>query len=103
MSLLPLLAAGEPVAKAPGLLAGLDDVGLVGEAVDDRLGQARVREHFRPLAERQVGGDDQRAALVALGEHLEDQLRGALGQGEIPELVQLCRHLHRSMSSATCR
>jgi len=32
-----------------------------------------------PLAEPEVGGDDQRAALVALGENLEDELGSAVG------------------------
>src|SRR5829696_8247482 len=64
----------EAVAEAPGLGAGVDDVGAVGEAVDDGLGEPGVGEHLRPFAEREVGGDDQRAAFVALGEDLEDEL-----------------------------
>jgi hypothetical protein len=76
-------AAPEPVPEAPGLAAGVDDVGLVGDAVDDGLGEARVGEDLCPLAEGEVGGDDQRAALVALGDDLEDELGGALGEGEI--------------------
>ena len=35
----------------------------------------------------QVGGDDQRAAFVAFGEDLEDELGGAVGQREVAELV----------------
>ncbi len=38
--------------------------------------------------ERQVGGDDQRCSLVALGDDLEDELRGAGGQREITKLVK---------------
>jgi hypothetical protein len=82
------------VAKAPGLCAGVDDVGSVGDAVDDGLREASVGEHLRPLPEWEVGGDDQAGALVALGDDLEDELGGALGQGEIPELVELCRYRH---------
>src|SRR5947209_993664 len=37
-------AAGEFVLEAPGLAAGFDDVGAVGEPIDDRLGEARVGE-----------------------------------------------------------
>ena len=55
----------EAVAEAPALGAGVDDVGLVGDAVDDGLGQAGVGEDLGPFAEREVGGDDQAAALVA--------------------------------------
>jgi hypothetical protein len=43
---------GQAVTEAPGLGAGVDDVRLVGEPVNDRLRQAGVGEHLRPLAER---------------------------------------------------
>jgi hypothetical protein len=45
--------------------AGVDDVRLVRDAVNDGFREPRVREHFGPVAERQVGGHDQRAAFVA--------------------------------------
>src|SRR3954471_6093093 len=82
------LLAGEAVAEAPGLGAGVDDVGAVGEAVDDGLGEAGVGEDLGPLAEREVGGDDEAAAFVAFGEDLEDELGGAAGQREVAELVE---------------
>jgi len=56
---------GEAVFEAPGFAAGVDDVGAVGEPVDDGLGEPDVGEDFRPFAEGEVGGDDQTAALVA--------------------------------------
>src|SRR6266508_4203086 len=83
-----LLLAGESVAEAPGLSAGVDDVRAVSEAVDDGLGEPWVVEDLRPLAERQVRRDDQRPALVAFGEHLEDELGGALGQRQVAKLVK---------------
>src|ERR671918_862089 len=83
-----LLGAGEAVAEALGLGAGVDDVSAMGEAIDDGLGESGVGEHLGPLSERQVGGDDQRAALVAFGEHLEDQFGGAIGECEVAQLVQ---------------
>jgi hypothetical protein len=44
----------------------------------------------RPWSTRRtgVGRDDQRGALVALGDHLQDELRGALGECEVAELVE---------------
>jgi hypothetical protein len=68
------------VAESPGLFAGVDDVRLVCDAVNDGLGKARVGEHLGPLAERQVRREDQGSALVALADDLEDQLGGAFGQ-----------------------
>jgi hypothetical protein len=82
------------VAEAPGLGAGVDDVRAVGEAVDDGLREPGVGEDLRPLAEREVGGDDQRAAFVALAEDLEDEFGGAVGQREVAEFVNLCGYPH---------
>src|SRR5215210_3531031 len=80
--------AGKAVAEAPGLGAGVDDVRAVGEAVDDGLGEPGVGEYLGPLAERQVGGDDQAAAFVSFGEDLEDEFGGAVGQREVAKLVE---------------
>jgi hypothetical protein len=79
----PLAAASKAVTEAPRLRAGLDDVGAMGEPLDDRLGEPWIGEHLGPLAEGQVGGHDQRAAFVALGDDLEDELGGALGQRQV--------------------
>ncbi len=82
------LTPPEAVAKAPGLRPRLDDVRPVGDSVDHRLCQPGVGEDLTPLAEGQVRRDDQRAALVALGDHLEDELGRSGGQREVAELVE---------------
>ena len=41
---------------------------MVGEAVQQSPGQAFRAEYLRPLIERQVGGHQDRAPLVALAE-----------------------------------
>ena len=48
------LGAGEAVAEAPGLGAGVDDVSAVGEAIDDGLGESGVGEHLGPFGERRL-------------------------------------------------
>jgi hypothetical protein len=83
----PGALALEAVTEAPGLGAGVDDVRAVREAIDDGLREPRIGEDLGPFAEGQVGGDDQAAAFVALGEDLEDELGGAVGQREVAELV----------------
>jgi hypothetical protein len=47
----------------------------VREPVDDRLREPRIGEDLRPFPEGQVRGHDQRRALVALGDDLEDELQ----------------------------
>src|SRR4051794_6597333 len=91
----------EAMAEAPALGAGVDDVGLVGDAVDDGLGETGVGEDLGPFAEGQVGGDDQAAAFVAFGDDLEDELGSALGQGQVAQLVDLCGYPHRSSYADT--
>jgi len=82
------------VFEAPGFAAGVDDVGAVGEPVDDGFGEAGVGKDFRPFAEGEVGGHDQAAAFVAFGEDLEDEFGGSVGQGEVAEFVELCGYPH---------
>jgi hypothetical protein len=88
-SLAPSSFAGEAVAEAPRLGAGLDDVCAVGVMRSTTaLASLGVGEDLDPFAEKQVGGDDQRAALVALGDDLEDELGGSFGQGQLAEFVE---------------
>ena len=60
---------------------------MVGQPVEQRAGQPLGGEHAGPLVERQVGGDDGRAAFVALAEHLEQQLGAGLRQRHVAEFV----------------
>ena len=48
----------------------LQDMDVVGEPVQQRAGEAFRSEHLGPLVERQVGGDQDGAPLVALAEDL---------------------------------
>ena len=73
--------------EAVALAVHLEDVDVVGEAVERRPGEALGAEHLGPLVERQVGGDQDRATLVALAEHLEQQLSAGLGQRHEAEFV----------------
>ena len=73
----------EPVALA----IHLEDVDVVGEAIEERAGEALGAEHLGPFVERQIGGDQGRAPLVALAEHLEQQLGTGLGQRHEAEFV----------------
>jgi len=44
--------------EAPAIVAGLDDVAVVGQAVEQRGRHFGVAEHAGPLAKRGIGGDD---------------------------------------------
>ena len=77
-----------PVLEAPAFVAGLDDLAMVCEPVEERGGHLRVAEDARPLAERQVGRDDDRGSLVELADQVEQELSAGLGEREIAEFVQ---------------
>ena len=73
----------EPVALA----IHLEDVDVVGEAVEESAGKPLGAEHLGPFVEGQIGGDQGRAPLVSLAEHLEQELGAGLGQRHEAEFV----------------
>ena len=53
------------VFESPAVVAGLDDVAMVGQAIQQCGGHLGAAEHRGPLREVEVGGDDNRGALVS--------------------------------------
>src|SRR5262249_34941486 len=79
------LAAG---LEAPAVVAGLDDVAVVREAVEQRRGHLGIAEHLRPLGEGEVGGDDDRSALVEPADQMKEELAACEREGQVAELVE---------------
>ena len=75
--------ASGAVFEAPGLVACFDDLAVMGEAVQERGGHLGIAKHCRPFSEGEVGGDDDRGALVELADQMEQQLAAGLGEGQI--------------------
>ena len=65
----PFLALIETIALA----VHFQDMDMVGQAIQQRPGQAFGAEHLRPLVEGQIAGRQDGAALVTLAEHLEQK------------------------------
>ena len=74
--------------EAPAVVAGLDDVAVVSEAIEQRGGHLGVAEHARPFAEGEIGGDDDRGAFVEPADEMEEELAAGLGEGQIAEFVE---------------
>ena len=55
-----------------------------------------VAEDVSPSGEGQVAGQDDGGVLVAAGDELEEQVRGVLLEGDVPDFVDLCRRRHKS-------
>ena len=90
-SLLPVGCRGEAVAGG----AGFDDVGAVGDAVDDGGCEPGVGEGPAPFREGRVAHDRYRGALLTLGQDLEEELGGSLVEVDVAEPVDLCRRRHK--------
>ena len=57
--------------EAPAFVAGLDDVAVVSETIEQCGGHLWVAEHARPFAEGEIGGDDDRGAFVEPADEME--------------------------------
>ena len=77
-----------PILEAPGVVSGLDDLAVLRQTIEERGGHLGVAEDGRPFAEGQVGGDDDRGALVEPADEVEQQLASGLGEGQVAELVE---------------
>src|SRR3546814_6840053 len=60
--------------EAPAVIAGLDDIAMMSDAIEERGGHLGIAEHGWPLPEREVGGDDNAGLLVELADQMEQQL-----------------------------
>src|ERR1700759_4204796 len=74
--------------EAPTVIAGLDDVTVMGQPVEQRGRHFGIAEHARPFAERKIGGDDDGGALVEPADEVEQELAARLGEGKIAQLVE---------------
>jgi len=54
----------EALAEAEGLANEFEDVGVMGQTIQQGGGQPFIAEDLRPVREFQVAGDDQRHAFV---------------------------------------
>ena len=79
----------DPMLSSKDRLRSLDrqDVDMVGDAVEQRAGEALAGEDRGPFLEGQVGGDDGGAVFVAAAEDVEQQLASALREGHVAEFI----------------
>ena len=84
----PNPGASGAVFEAPGLVAGFDDLAVMGEAVQESGGHLGIAKYRWPFAEGEVCGDDDGGALVKLADEVEQELAASLGEGEIAKLVE---------------
>ena len=102
--------------ESPAVVAGLDNVAVVGQTVEQRSGHLGVAEHAGPFAEGEIGGDDDGRALVEPADETEQKLATELSKLHVAEYVEgdevhpgqmfddtPCRPLRVSISSRLAR
>jgi hypothetical protein len=62
-------------------------VAAVAEPVEKRGGHSFSLEYLDPIAEGQVAGHEQAGALIAVREHLKQELRSSAAEREVAQLV----------------
>ena len=78
----------DAVLEAPTLVAGLNDVAVVGEAVKQRRGHFGIAKDARPFAKREVRRHDHRGLLVEPTDQVEQQLSARLGERQVAEFIK---------------
>ena len=72
------------MAEAVGLIAGFNDVAVMGEPVQQCRGHLGITEDSGPLGKRQVGGDQNAGVLIEFGQQMEQQCSTDLAEWQVP-------------------
>jgi hypothetical protein len=75
------------VLEAPTIIAGLDDVAMMRQAIQHGGGHPGIAEYQRPIGEGQISRDRQRRVLVQFADQVEQQLAAWLAEWQVAQLV----------------
>src|ERR1700677_5200966 len=76
------------VFEAEAVVSGFEDVAAVGKTIKQRGRHLRVAEHGCPLAEAEIGRDDDAGALVELAQQMEEQGAAGGAERQVAKLVE---------------
>src|SRR4030081_2978584 len=74
--------------EAPAVGSGLGDGTSVGQAVEQRGRHLGIAKHTGPLSECEIGGDDDRRALVEPADEVEQELAAGLSERKVAKFVK---------------
>ena len=77
------MAGSGAVLEPPALVAGLDDIAVMGQAVEQGRCHLGVAEYTGPFAKGQVRGHDHRGLLVEAADQVEQQLAARLRERQV--------------------
>ena len=75
------------VLEAPAVIAGLDDVAMMRQAIEHGGGHPGIAEYLRPIGESQIGGDQQRRVFVQFADQVEQQLAARLAEWQVAQFI----------------
>src|SRR4051812_13751542 len=73
--------------EAPAIVAGLDNVAVMSEAIQQRGGHLGIAEDAGPFTEGEIGGDEDGGALVQPADKVKQELPAGLGEGQVAEFI----------------
>src|SRR5262249_18658406 len=79
---------GQPARGRTGSAPTREAAMAVGQAIEQCGRHLGVREDARPFTKGEVGGDDDRGALVEAADEVEQELAAGLGEGQIAEFIE---------------
>ncbi len=89
------------ILEAPAVVAGLDDVAMMRQPVEQGGGHLRIAEDAGPFAEGEIGGDNDGGALIETADEMEQQLPAGLGRYPSSSRTTKSRRVRSSLSGAT--
>jgi len=96
---LPVILRPASVALRLEPAPGLDDVAVVGDAIEHGRGHLGVAEHLGPVGEGEVCRHDDRSVFVEVADQVEEQLSFGLAERQVAEFVDAIRSWRRRDST----
>src|SRR5271154_4686064 len=73
------------VLEAEAVVSGFENVTAVGETIEQRSRHLGVAEHGSPLAEAEIGRDDDAGALIELAQQMKEQSSSGSAERQVAE------------------
>ena len=85
---MPLTYSLQALLQTIAFPLAIDDVGLVGQSIQQRCGHHRITKDLSPVGKAKIGRDDHRPFFLALSKHLKEKFRTFPGKWDIAKLIQ---------------
>ena len=77
----------ERATESLGLRCRFQDMGTIGDAIQQCLAETDIVEDLRPFRKWKIGGHDDRRAFGSIGDDLKQQFGPNVGQRDVTDLI----------------